>query len=80
MELFRCFLIEDKDDAFLHELHCVSDLVGSDIRVCGRTGSGYFFEKVELPGEEVQHFAVETLVFLALFKHMSITYLGMGKG
>lgn len=74
MEPFSWFFIEHKDDAFLHELHSVSDLVSSDIRVCGVAGSGYLFKEIELPNKEIQHFTVETLILFALFKHMSITY------
>lgn len=69
MELFRRFVVEDKDDAFLHEVDALADLISNDFRLCGYGGAGYFFEKSKLPCEEIEHFAVEALVLLALFKH-----------
>jgi hypothetical protein len=58
VELLGWLLVENEDDAFLHQLYALPDLVGSNFRLGACAGPGYLLEERELAGEEVEHLAV----------------------
>jgi hypothetical protein len=69
MELFIRLLVQNKDNSFFHQFYAFSNLICRDLRWSLSAFPGNFLQETELAREEVNHLAIEALVFFAFFKH-----------